>query len=71
MLSFHVYSSGQVSSRYFTRKEEGDWDRYDNCGSVYSELPDDLEKVYSPCAVFVNLSDCEKYCDYWNNKKTI
>lgn len=68
---FHVRSSGQVSSRYFTRKEEGDWDRYDNCGPVYSELPDDLEKVYPSCAVFVNLSDCEKYCDYWNNQKTI
>ena len=64
---FHVRSSGQVSTRLFTRKEEGDWYRYDNCGTVYSELPDNLEKVSPSCAVFVNLSDCEKYCDYWNN----
>lgn len=68
---FYVRSSGQVSSQYFTRTEEGDWDRYDNCGTVYSELPDDLEKVSTFHAVFMNLSDCEKYCDYLNNKKSI
>lgn len=66
---FYVRSSGEVSSRCFTRKEEGDWNRYDYLDVLYFELPDDLEKVSPSCAVFVNLSDCEKYCDYWNNKK--
>jgi len=69
LFRFYVRSSGQVSTRYFTRKEDGDWDSYDYCGTVYSELPDDLEKITPFRAVFMNLSDCEKYCDYLNNKK--
>ena len=68
---FYVRSSGEVSELVFTRKEEGDWNRYDYWDALYFELPDDLEKVSPSCAVFVNLSDCEKYCDYWNNKKTV
>ena len=71
LFCFSVRSSGQVSTRCFTRKDEGDWDRYDFCGTVYSELPDDLKNVSPFCAVFMNLSDCEKYCDYLNNKKAI
>lgn len=67
LLRFYVRSSGEISSRCFTRKEEGDWNRYDFWDAVYYELPDDLEKVSPSCAFFVNLSDCEKYCDYWNN----
>ena len=68
---FYVRSSGQVSTRLFTRKEEGDWDRYDNCGTVDSELPDDVEKVSTFHAVFIDLSYCEKYCDYLNSKRSV
>lgn len=71
LFRFYVRSSGEVSARCFTRKEEGDWNRYDYWDALYFELPDDLEKVSPSCAVFVNLSDCEKFCDYWNNKKTV
>lgn len=71
LFRFHVRSNGQVSTRYFTRKEDGDWDVYDYCGTVYSALPDDLEKIAPFRAVFMNLSDCEKYCDYLNNKKAV
>lgn len=71
LLRFYVRSSDEVSARCYTRKEEVEWNRYDYWDALYFELPDDLEKVSPSCAVFVNLSDCEKYCDYLNNKKTI
>ena len=65
---FSFYVGEKLGSRYYTKTNDSDADRYDCTATVYQELPDDLESINSYWTVFLNISDCQAYCD-WINKK--
>ena len=66
LVSFYIGDG--VQSRYYTRSDDAYADRYDRCAEVYSELPEELETINSYRGVFLNVADCQAYCD-WHNKK--
>lgn len=55
--------------RYYTRKEERDWDNFEACRDVY--MGESFEKVNNYRMVFLTLEDCQKYCDWYNAKKSV
>lgn len=74
---FSFYIGKNVRTRYYSRHDDNDYDRYDYINDydrydyiadVYPELPDDLQAVNDYRAVFLNLEDCQKYCDFKNEK---
>lgn len=65
LISFYIGDG--VQSRYYTRNDDVYADRYDCCAEVYSELPEELATINSYRAVFLNVADCQAYCD-WHNK---
>lgn len=67
-LLFSFYVGEKLGSRYYTKEDYPDADRYDCVADVYQELPDDLESINKYRAVFLTAEDCQSYCD-WHNRK--
>lgn len=59
-------------NRYYTVQDDNDDDyyRYECANHVYTSSDIDYEKVNSYDAVFLNEEDCQKYCD-WRNEKEL
>ena len=66
LMSFWIGNG--VQRRYYERSDSDYSDQYTCCAEVYSELPEELETINSYSAVFLNVADCQAYCD-WHNKK--
>lgn len=57
-------------NRYYTVKEDNEYDRYESAAEVYTSSDIDFEKVISYRAVFLNEEDCKKYCD-WKTEQSL
>lgn len=66
LISFWIGNG--VGTRCYERSDGDSSDQYKYCAAVYSELPEELETINSYRAVFLNVADCQAYCD-WHNKK--
>lgn len=66
LISFWI--GNEVGMRYYERSDSDYADQYERRSEVYSELPEELETINSYRAVFLNVADCQAYCD-WHNKK--
>jgi len=51
--------------KYYTRKEDRDYDTFERSRTVYKGEP--FEEVQSYSVVFFKQEDCQKYCDWKNN----
>lgn len=65
------YASDKLSDVYFEREDKDmDYDRYDMRADLYDkdkELP--FEKINSYRVVFLKKEDCQRYCDWLNEKE--
>lgn len=67
----NFYSSdGNVDfrNRYYIAEDDRDYDRFRCSNDVYTSSDIDFENVNSYIGVFLNEEDCQKYCD-WKNEK--
>jgi hypothetical protein len=55
-------------NRYYYAEEDRDYERFRRANDVYTSSDIDFEDVNQYCAVFLNEEDCQKYCD-WKNEK--
>lgn len=51
-------------NRYYTVKDDDDYDRYESTNTVYPSSDIDYEKVNAYSAVFLNEEDCKQFCDW-------
>ena len=52
--------------RYYTRKEETDWDDFEARRDAYAGQP--FEKIDNYRTVFLTFEDCQSYCN-WSNER--
>ena len=77
LLEFRVKKKNFYSSdadvdfrnRYYYAKDDRDYERFRSANDVYTSSDIDFEDVNSYCAVFLNEEDCQKYCDWKNDKE--
>ena len=55
-------------NRYYTVVDADEYDRYESTDEVYTSSDVDFEKVNQYRAVFLKKEDCQKYCDWINQK---
>lgn len=55
-------------NRYYYAEDDRDYERFRSANDVYTSSDIDFEDVNPYCAVFLNEEDCQKYCD-WKNEK--
>ena len=51
-------------NRYYTVKDDGDYDRYESTDRVYTSSDIDFNDVNTYSCVFLNEEDCKKFCDW-------
>lgn len=57
------YANETIRDMYFSCTDR-DRERWELAADVYKQLPEDLSKINSYRAVFLNKEDCQKYCDW-------
>lgn len=62
------YEEDYGTWKYFSRKEERDYDNFEACRNVYEGIP--FEQVHRYNIVFKDMLDCQKYCDWLNNNQS-
>ncbi len=55
-------------NRYYTVTDADEYDRYESTDEVYTSSDVDFEKVNQYRAVFLKKEDCQKFCDWLNQK---
>ena len=56
-------------NRYYTVKDDDDYDRYDVVDDVYTSSDINFKEINEYRAVFLNEEDCKKYCDWLTEQR--
>lgn len=68
--NFHSDNEGvDFRNRYYIAKDDYDFDCYSSASDVYASSEIDYETVNTYRGVFLHEEDCQKYCDWANEKE--
>jgi len=66
------YAKKELGSTYFERvREDEEYDRYSLCAQIYEKDMEPFEDVNWYYAVFLDKDNCQKYCDWLNEREAL
>lgn len=66
------YAKKELGSTYFERvREDEECDRYSLCAQIYEKDMEPFEDVNWYYAVFLDKDNCQKYCDWLNEREAL
>lgn len=68
LFKFYVDKNG-FNSMYYTQESLDDDDRFESCSHVYEKNQEPFEKLNRYYIVFLKKENCQKYCDWLNERQ--